>query len=1159
MLPYIHQVPHTASDDTFPSSVSLPNSWRHLISLNIATINDPDEAVTHLAFGGGPHVLLAAATRTKLAIFSLEPLMDHVFQADTAASVAYEHESSPWELSSAVHDETYFVGSIDCFCGLNNNSSSRGPVEILSISWTHQLDGILVSDTAGDLAMWQLTPIESRFNSFGNGLKDLAVMSPSSATCARLRCAWKTTAPEPQDLLSAGVSVEAPSASAASVGEKNANLWWPENSPSNSASRVSVRREKLKHSCNIVSLEWCPGVLRKDVFATDINGAGASGAGGDANTTSSTTSPDKMNTNTSSNSTIPPIEDHPALMTLGTDKAVRLWVEMLVVHHAPVVQSHNNEDKEQQAPAPTLDSYFAMALVVDAPAAGTSSNFSISNTPEKGGGGSGGSGGGVHSKPGGFEKSTGVGILPRNSSMIARWVRGNGSMMGRQRRGTTSGEVLWVVIATKQTEKKERSKDNKNDARITENAINSISNSTKSIDTCSTSHWLVKLYAVRGLSAVVVANIPGSVAGVSSLTGSASGGGKKPQAVLWGQHIWSGATNTQNLNMSNTQSTSSVLSSFSPLSSFSAWMSAEDDFPVVTCFDITACTAAAHLSSPHPQLQRQPNRHMVDIAAAGVTYATVLAESPTSPSTLHQRLDAVASWKASTAGSCGSITAMAVCPSTSNSALESTLSGNNNSSTSGNAFNNALGSKGGDAARDGETTQRVATLNEKGDIALWDAKDGILEYLESYSCSESIRLPPKCLQWVPLPKAFTRPLSPNPSSVASPSTAVTVGSPSHVLLVGAGRDLVAMHPSDPSISAAAAANSEFSVLEEVEYNILSLHVFTCSGSNDVLLVLQTRDASSTENATFESPAYATLFEIQSKTSSAATSTAEQQQQKIMLHRLGSLAFGGPHSFSGAVTAVTPLPFSLATLNENSRLSLLVGTGTGHVHTAVLPFTDSGTMDKEIDVSKPLNLASCTSSINSPSLAVVALAVDDYSGTAAAVLVNNSSSSTGLASRKSYLALWKLQQPASRTTSTASTASSTTSSTTAASSAGATPILIPLENPGCSVSWVRGLIVPCVAVGDVCGNITFYAPVRDATEGWKAVAQVESAITDGSRDSGEEKAATMATAVGCLHGGGGGGGGSPVVAAVGSRIVCVSDDVVVDHEVKPLSRYVKYFM
>ena len=77
-------------------------------------------------------------------------------------------------------------------------------------------------------------------------------------------------------------------------------------------------------------------------------------------------------------------------------------------------------------------------------------------------------------------------------------------------------------------------------------------------------------------------------------------------------------------------------------------------------------------------------------------------------------------------------------------------------------------------------------------------------------------------------------------------------------------------------------------------------------------------------------------------------------------------------------------------------------------------------------------------------------------------------------------------------------------------------------------------------------------MRDATEGWKAVAKVEAATgtgDGGGDEAGEGVGEMTSSAVRCLYASGGG----PVVAAVGSRVVCASDEVVVDDELKPLSR------
>lgn len=47
-----------------------------------------DGAVLHVAFGGGPHLLLAACTRDTLAVVSLEGLAAHLFQQQTSGGGA---------------------------------------------------------------------------------------------------------------------------------------------------------------------------------------------------------------------------------------------------------------------------------------------------------------------------------------------------------------------------------------------------------------------------------------------------------------------------------------------------------------------------------------------------------------------------------------------------------------------------------------------------------------------------------------------------------------------------------------------------------------------------------------------------------------------------------------------------------------------------------------------------------------------------------------------------------------------------------------------------------------------------------------------------------------------------------------------------------------
>lgn len=552
---------------------------RHLITVDTAltsasctALDTSSTAITHLTYGGGPHVLLAAASATRLTLLSLEPLLAHTFEAESGASASGGTSAAHgWDLPAAVHAEIYVIGSMEL------GESDGG---VIALSWTQQLDGVLVSRTGGALQMWELLPVVLPEAAKA---EDRDAGFPPAAPAA-LRLSWATEAPEPQDLLSAGVNTDAPSASACTAGEKCANIWWPggENPPAPERSVAGVssaRRERLKHTCNVVGLEWCPGVLRKDILAAGLGTGGPNSPGAAGGTA---VGPGSETASTSGGP-----EDHPALMTLGSDDTVRIWVEMLVVTQPQAaLAAPGSPERGKRAPSPppqpVLDSYFAMTLVIEPP----------EGLQDAGKGGSGG------------------------RQTVARWVQSTGSILGRAARGATSASVLWLITGF----------------TFEVGAAGAAGDS---------GGYLIRLHAVRGLSAVVVASFPGSMTGPSTV----NAGAKRPQAVLWGQHAWRGS--------SINQYQAEGLSSHSRfLSSFSAWMSAEDDFPRVTCFDALCCV---------PDESAQLTRGALH--AAAITYATVLAESPTSPTALHQQLEAVQGWSGAAAMMGGTVCAMHCAPS----------------------------------------------------------------------------------------------------------------------------------------------------------------------------------------------------------------------------------------------------------------------------------------------------------------------------------------------------------------------------------------------------------------------------------------------------------------------------------------------------------------
>lgn len=119
-------------------------------------------------------------------------------------------------------------------------------------SWTQQLDGVLTSDSDGTLTMWQLQPLaEDR--------------GPLSAAHAALHAAWSVHTPIPQGLVCAGVSVYAPSASAAGSaaeprdggdGGRCASVWWPQLGEQRqrhyAAGMPAVGQEKLRHPAPVI-------------------------------------------------------------------------------------------------------------------------------------------------------------------------------------------------------------------------------------------------------------------------------------------------------------------------------------------------------------------------------------------------------------------------------------------------------------------------------------------------------------------------------------------------------------------------------------------------------------------------------------------------------------------------------------------------------------------------------------------------------------------------------------------------------------------------------------------------------------------------------------------------------------------------------------------
>ena len=480
--------------------------------------SDQEEAVLSLQFGGGPHVLLAACTIHDVAVFRL----DHTLQDLVSTSYGWVHNGGV-ELegrSSHLVCHTQIQGDYNAI-----SSEGTKDVCILGISWTSQLDGILVSDSTKSLTMWELTTYDG---------------------ATTLDLCWKVTAPEVQDIVSAGVGVHAPCASACSRGETHAIIWWPKVE----MGMVDVRSEKLRHPSCVRSIEWSPGVLRKDSLERNCPAS-----------ESDRENDEYKEAQLSDLSQQKHVEDHPAIMTLDIDGYVRVWVEMLVVHY--------DEDNPQ---GPNLDSYFAMTLLIDPPSLfpGAHSPFESQLYQHR-------------------DQRQG----PFDPALICTWAKPTDSFLGKPVGSKSiNGRVLWLVTG-----------------------------SGGAMSDSGTYPLLrLRLYAVRGLSAVVVSSSQGSMAGVSTMrTGT-----KRPQVILWGEHMWN-ATFPFRLQADETNDNLP--------SRFFSRVTNGDEFPKIICF-ASSCDSFSGLGVGGR-----------GVCGAGITFVTALSELvPSSPASVHQLLEIEKSW-----------------------------------------------------------------------------------------------------------------------------------------------------------------------------------------------------------------------------------------------------------------------------------------------------------------------------------------------------------------------------------------------------------------------------------------------------------------------------------------------------------------------------------
>jgi hypothetical protein len=198
-------------------------------------------AIACLAFGGGPLQLLAAASRSRLGLFSLGPLLCARSEAGALPGL---------------HSVGLLQLPLLCSSLLPESKSAAAVVIApTAVCWTQQADGVLCSHADGTLTMWRVTS-STPTTTPSPGIPSPSVGGGGDGGAIELVVVWRMGVPEPQDLLGAGLRWDSPAATACSKGEMCVNVWWgshgqPSRAGSGTPGGVEVKREKLRHLCRV--------------------------------------------------------------------------------------------------------------------------------------------------------------------------------------------------------------------------------------------------------------------------------------------------------------------------------------------------------------------------------------------------------------------------------------------------------------------------------------------------------------------------------------------------------------------------------------------------------------------------------------------------------------------------------------------------------------------------------------------------------------------------------------------------------------------------------------------------------------------------------------------------------------------------------------------
>jgi hypothetical protein len=303
-------------------------------------------------------MLLSASSKRCILVFSLLPYFSKVLHDDPARHL----------LQPGLPSVEY------AFIDLHRLSG-----DLLTADWTHDGQGLLFSDQNSMVSMLTVpgpAGLEQQTSSTGDAIP---VFTPlEDLQQLHLQELWKAHAEGRHDIVAAGPSPMSPSASASSENAQRLLIWWP--MVNAKTGRVNIGAEVIRHPVRVQHMEWGPALepagppvvppaavgsptkesglkaFARSLSPTKHRSPATSAPSSPAAPAAAASDPGSAQDPAAAGSSPTPAQ-HPALMTLGADWVIRIFVE--------VVMSNMSASNPTQ-PSQSM-SQFCLSLVIEPP------------------------------------------------------------------------------------------------------------------------------------------------------------------------------------------------------------------------------------------------------------------------------------------------------------------------------------------------------------------------------------------------------------------------------------------------------------------------------------------------------------------------------------------------------------------------------------------------------------------------------------------------------------------------------------------------------------------------------------------------------------------------------------------------------------------------